>query len=120
MTFAPELDLFRISIRETVSAYQSPYVDLSPSNMFQENVSIKPQKTEWSKLRVYPNPANEFISFNIDWNQFDYQIFDGSGREVLSGETSSKTINIEMLSNGTYYLLLRNNEKTLRTIFIVH
>jgi len=120
MTFAPELNLFRISIRETAPAYQVPYVDLSISGMFQENVSIGPQNNDRIRLIVYPNPAHKSISFNIGWNQFYYQIFDGSGREVLNGEASSETINIEMLSKGTYYLLLINNDKSLRTPFIVY
>ncbi len=124
MTFAPEVDLFRISIRETSPAYQSPYVDLSISGMFQENLYINPPKNTNNTLVISPNPAKEIISFNIEGNNASYKIFDISGREVMKGTpdfstTDSKSIKITALSAGAYYLIITQDNKVFKAPFVV-
>ncbi|MCK5845807.1 MAG: T9SS type A sorting domain-containing protein [Bacteroidales bacterium] len=120
MTFAPEVDLFRISIRETTAAYLEPYMDLSISGMLQENMNINPPKTLYPSLSIFPNPTNQIISFDVEWKQFEYQIYDVNGRGIMKGKSSSNSLNISALSEGVYYLVLRNKNEMLRAPFVVN
>lgn len=64
------------------------------------------------ELLVYPNPTSSNIRINVDVNnEQEFKIFNNTGIQVLSGiQTENRTINIENLSEGIYYLQLANGQ----------
>ncbi len=66
-----------------------------------------------NNLSVFPNPANDVITVNINDNLLnsDYTILDQLGRSVLAGKLTSNTnlVSIVELSSG-YYILVINNK----------
>ncbi len=68
-----------------------------------------------NSLSIYPNPANNYIRVS----GFDFQradLFNTLGQRVMT--TESQEINIEKMSNGVYFILLRgmNNSKQSKII----
>jgi len=119
MTFAPEMNLFRISIRKTKAAFLEPSMDLSITDMLQENISVEQPEDLPSQLIIFPNPANDFIRFDVKWDKFDFQIFDITGKVVITGKSSSNSITVNMLTQGSYYLIITNGKETLKAPFVV-
>ena len=64
-------------------------------------------------LTVYPNPTHDFLSFNININDFTVKMMDTNGRLVRNWKMSSeKTIDISFAPKGTYFLAIQTNTKT--------
>ncbi len=119
MTFVPENDLFRISIRENIAAYLSDDMDLNIIDLFEDNVFIEPTLTIRNKeFYIYPNPTTESINIDADYESYLYQIIDNSGRIIQQGNLHSKTINVENIANGLYHLIVFNEDKMQNTSFI--
>ncbi len=76
--------------------------------------AIAPRNSVFEKAKLYPNPANEFItiSFPASVNGFSYSLLDISGREVLKGlaVTNKTDILLTNLQIGLYTLRLQLNE----------
>ena len=68
------------------------------------------------KVNVYPNPASDVLNIESDTPLSILQIFDLSGREMLSDLNASNTINIGMLQTGVYFIKLfdKNGRFTTR------
>lgn len=58
-------------------------------------------------LKIYPNPANDFINIDKKGN-FNYKIYNNIGAEVFSGNRIGNTINIQHLSPNFYFLNIEN------------
>jgi aminopeptidase YwaD len=66
------------------------------------------------KLVVYPNPVENGLNFNMPEGieEYDLRITDASGRVLLSknGNTMEQ-LDVTMLKSGSYYLIVRANDK---------
>ncbi|MEY3437447.1 MAG: hypothetical protein RL265_32 [Bacteroidota bacterium] len=66
------------------------------------------------KLVVYPNPVENGLNFNMPEGieEYDLRITDASGRVLLSknGNTMEQ-LDVIMLKSGSYYLIVRANDK---------
>lgn len=76
-----------------------------------------------SSIRVYPNPAGSFITFESDVQYEDavLKIFDNQGKLLKSMHFNgpTKTLRLSVLAKGTYfYQLIRKNEKVSSGYFI--
>ena len=60
-----------------------------------------------NNIIVYPNPVKNSIHLNIQ-NEVEYQVYTIDGKVILNGSTNN-TINTNTLSNGIYFLKLKNN-----------
>jgi len=77
-----------------------------------------------AEFRVYPNPVNKTL--RIDWNAEslpgsdipDYEILDMMGRRVIQGNLTSGGINVSMLNNGVYMLILHTHSTAFKHTFI--
>lgn len=93
---------------------------ISSADDYTENTTV-------TTIRVYPNPVSENLT--IAWNEpseFEtgFSIINDIGEHILLGSipsgTSSKTINTEQLSSGTYTLLLYvKGQNTCHTFSVV-
>jgi len=73
-------------------------------------------------VKIFPNPAssNLIVSYNLS-NNYDFQIFDSIGKNVLSGTSyTDKNIDISSLKNGIYMLqiILKGTDKVFIFKFI--
>jgi hypothetical protein len=75
---------------------------------------------------VFPNPANNVLNLSLTTTQEDnysYAIFNQLGAEISSGQlnfNSKRThaLNIENLSNGVYFIQVRNGQSSQTIKFI--
>jgi hypothetical protein len=119
MTYAPEMDLFRVSVRDDLNTpgYDNPEVDFTISNMF-ESVSGIPQNKVENNIKIYPNPAGNFIHLDIGENSYFLQIIDMTGRVVDSKYMTSNTIDVSTLRKGAYSLKIFYDNKVKRAVFV--
>jgi PKD repeat protein len=76
------------------------------------------------ELKVYPNPATEFvtISFPTKWKTSTIQIFSTSGKLVYSTNTqeSKHTINCDILPKGLNIILMSNGTEKRTNKLLIH
>ena len=82
------------------------------------------------QLNIYPNPVRESANINITLNEtanISYQIYDLSGRVVISSElgaygqgSHTLTINAAELTSGTYIIRVNAGSKTETAKFLVY
>ena len=65
---------------------------------------------EETEISLYPNPTKDKITFSQAIEKVE--VIDLTGKAILTF-TNAKTINIESLPSGAYYLRLTNDEKTI-------
>jgi hypothetical protein len=74
------------------------------------------------QVKVYPNPATEFITIDTDIHAANYAIVDLMGKKVTAGtvDNHANKINVSGLNAGTYVLQLQDqNQKTVAVRRIV-
>ncbi|KIX21896.1 hypothetical protein SY27_04220 [Flavobacterium sp. 316] len=59
--------------------------------------------TSEDKITIYPNPTTDFITFSTDLDDFQIQLFDISGKELLNLK-NQKRISFEEYASGIYIL----------------
>lgn len=64
---------------------------------------------------VYPNPAADVIHVNVP-NATVCEIFDATGKIVLTSSATAAGINVAALPPGIYFITNRYNEKTVRFV----
>jgi hypothetical protein len=74
---------------------------------------------EKKEIKLYPNPSNDNIIFhnkeNLNGN-FKYNVFDLTGRQVLSGNSKfDEKINIKDLTNGNYFFQIETENREIFT-----
>lgn len=72
--------------------------------------NLSTTETQKSITQIYPNPAKDFISIkNEKTENLSYQIFDISGKLILSGKSkSNEKIDIQNLEKGNYFLQIQS------------
>ncbi|MDP8204824.1 MAG: Ig-like domain-containing protein [Candidatus Tenebribacter mawsonii] len=79
-----------------------------------DQLSVEEQESNKVNLKVYPNPAKEFVSVKIDGNIYEklnYQIYNNLGKLVVSGEIFANiknTIDIQNFELGLYIIKIQN------------
>jgi hypothetical protein len=67
-------------------------------------------------IKIYPNPVNEFLTLNVENNAegFDLELYNELGQVVLKSKISigtlSKTLNLNSLNSGIYFLKVNNSK----------
>ncbi len=66
---------------------------------------------------MYPNPANEVVTIELDKNNVDLNIVDLLGKTVFtqSNVISNRQINVSELKNGVYFISVLKNGTVLKT-----
>ncbi|RPG81687.1 MAG: hypothetical protein CBC74_001175 [Crocinitomicaceae bacterium TMED114] len=87
-----------------------------------------PDVTDVTEVRVYPNPAREAVTFELEgWNgAFTWSLLDGAGREVQSGRGHARpdaryqgSIPLAGLPAGVHLLVLQQGDWTVRRRVVV-
>ena len=73
-----------------------------------------------SKITLYPNPANQFVTIESEKNEFIYQLMDLNGRVISMNKTFSKMhmIDISILSKGIYQVAITDGMNKIIKQFI--
>jgi aminopeptidase N len=76
-------------------------------------VSIKENISTATFISLYPNPAKNTLNIkntiSSASNNYDYSIYDVSGKLILYG-TTTQTIDISKISNGMYFIQIKNEQ----------
>ncbi len=96
-------------------------IDLAQVNLATNNSDI-----EVSNIKVYPNPANDYLYFDIEFDKIldlNVELFDTNGKLVqkyiLKNNSASKhtiKINIESLQKGIYVLKINKELKSRKIV----
>ena len=72
--------------------------------------NLSTSEIEKSTTKVYPNPAKDYVTIkNEKTEKLSFQIFDISGKLILSGKSkSNEKIDIQTLEKGNYFLQIQN------------
>ena len=70
-------------------------------------------QSEKISVNVYPNPTNDFISFNSSTNIKSISIFDNSGKlmERISPNRFTFTMDLRSYAKGIYYAEISNDNQ---------
>lgn len=89
-----------------------------------EWVGIDDPKEENGWVNLYPNPANDHITLQIDTpNKTNWSIFDVAGKKIRSGKISREQTEIQIntthLNDGVYILKLQSGGKAISKKIII-
>lgn len=63
-----------------------------------------------TNVTIYPNPASDYIIVNSDYNNFNVEISDITGRTIISQNVdNNSTINVSSLNAGVYNVTIISN-----------
>jgi len=71
-----------------------------------------------NRIVVYPNPVATYLNLQDIEDNSTFTIFDLLGKQVLAGNLTQKTINVEALKQGLYLLKVKSNNQETQTKFI--
>lgn len=73
-----------------------------------------------SKITLYPNPANQFVTIESVKSEFKYQLMDLNGRVISMNKTLSKMhmIDISILSKGIYQVEITDGMNKITKQFV--
>jgi hypothetical protein len=72
------------------------------------------------QVKTYPNPARDYVVFDIDSHSAFVELFDMQGKKVLSQELlETKQIDLSDLKSGIYFYKLVQADRTLSGKIIV-
>mgnify|MGYP001262210025 CR=1 FL=1 len=78
---------------------------------------IEDSEISSNEIAIYPNPTMDHLSFpSIEFDSFEYFIFDENSKLVQSGFAKNKSIEISSLANGIYFVKI--NQRVLKFIKI--
>lgn len=94
---------------------------INQASLIVEGASLATESFQNTAFSLYPIPAKNQLNISVSENisMKLAQIYDLNGRLILETKLTTPTINTESLSNGTYILLLRDqNDKDYSQKFI--
>ena len=102
--------IFTSQIKKSLFVYQYRKENYDPEkdkeNMdpdFGDTSAINALKAD-NSVRIYPNPASEYVCIDTDVDVYGYTITDLSGRLLVKSTATSNKIDLDNLSTGTYIL----------------
>jgi hypothetical protein len=108
--------------------YQEPYLvpDLTKSTEVKKT-KVKPSGDKATSLKVFPNPANEFITIEYnagtEENQVMIEVFDESGRLVYNTNLTRRIdqiiIDTRNLKSGNYIIRLVSGNKSIGNTSVI-
>jgi malate synthase len=80
-------------------------------NLLDNTVNMGISDSEKTVVKMYPNPVTDgFIIFESEMEINAVQVYDFTGKLLVSKQINSNTLDVSMLSSGTYLLKLKAND----------
>lgn len=73
----------------------------------QGSCNLGVSETKDNTILVYPNPVTDLL--NVSINNVSYDVYDLSGRVMLTGTVTQNTIDVSSLNKGMYTVVIDNN-----------
>ncbi|WP_146194127.1 T9SS type A sorting domain-containing protein [Brumimicrobium oceani] len=70
-------------------------------------------ENEIDEVKIYPNPASEFLNIELDKENLSYSIINMQGVLIDNGNVNAKQIDVSKLSSGMYVLQLSSKDGNL-------
>jgi hypothetical protein len=67
-------------------------------------------------IRVFPNPTMDYINI-MSPDTYNAEIFNAAGQKLIS--TDKNKIDIRSISNGNYFLKIKDNNNNIKTFTII-
>lgn len=87
---------------------------------YREVLNSSSSEIKINPVAVFPNPTTDWLQLDDASDYVYYQVFDGSGKSVMSRSVDNEKIDVTNLPTGTYRLLLhsKSNNNLSVTSFI--
>ena len=70
-----------------------------------ESVTAGLNDNEINNIKMYPNPANDYLNFDTNSNEnINIEIFDMLGKSILVSDNVTNSVNITELKSGIYFV----------------
>jgi hypothetical protein len=97
--------------------YNYPIITNTYSSTIENNLGTQLNEVKDTPT-IYPNPTNETLFLNTKKTVLKVEVYDSSGRLLLSGTSSGNNINVSSLSAGNYIVKIVTEKGTSATKFI--
>lgn len=82
-------------------------------------IGIDESQNTTLKVNLFPNPTSNILNLELNNNStFAYKIVDLTGKEIQTGKSSIKQIDVASLANGTYLIHINTENKNYQSTFI--
>jgi hypothetical protein len=112
---------YKISFPAPLCSSNAPHDSLVSSNYRDNGITSITQFGNSSQTNIYPNPAKNILYVQSPETGVKIEIIDLLGKTVLSQVSSSTSegVNIQSLSNGTYFVKITDNKGVYTKKFVV-
>lgn len=69
-------------------------------------------------IKIYPNPTSDFININTKEKINNIEVYDATGKKVISDINPKNQIDVRKLLKGVYYIRVMTDKKNLTSKFI--
>lgn len=83
-----------------------------------EEEVLKTDEVNKISINIYPNPSSDFINIHTKEKFNNIEVYDATGRKVISEINSNNQIDVRKLLNGVYYIRIMTGPKSLTSKFI--
>ncbi len=85
------------------------------------NLNVHDYQQSDKSLKIYPNPASEYVHVATNSHKARFKIIDMVGKEVLSGNlNTSNEINISTIKCGAYVVFIQFDKKVQTTKLLIN
>lgn len=86
---------------------------------FSLGTSVGTEEKDVSYLNIYPNPANNFISWDGNENVSSISVYNAMGQMVINSLPNTKQLNTENLKDGLYFVHFYENSTLLKRTKVI-
>lgn len=76
------------------------------------------ENTKRSEIAVFPNPVSDILNISGITSDSDFEIYNAAGQKVSKGKTKNKTVNVNHLLKGVYFIQIKEKETPVKLKFI--
>lgn len=69
-------------------------------------------------INIYPNPTSDILYISGISSEEYFEVYNSVGQKVDEGKTKNKTVNVNQLVKGIYFIQLKEKENLIRLKFI--
>ncbi len=116
MQYSPEDMILRLAVyQDDTPAYKNDYSEYNLAKLFKPYSDVEDENIAQTKSIIYPNPAEEFIYFNLSGKP-DITIYDEAGNLIL--KSSGTYLSVASLTSGVYVAVIDDGRNIKHEVFV--